>query len=287
MIALLHDGSTNTDTGKETKTPSTETIKKEETTSKISPWSENKLKHEIDKVLKKYTFDDTQLSYMYYDPNDEESINVNENQKMLAASTYKLPLAMYYYDLIAQGVYSEQSTLPLMGDAFIEGEGVSTNFEVGQYVPLSYLLEQSIVNSDNTAALMLLYNTGVVETYQYFTNYGASQFSTDEMYSNVSTANSSMHVLRYLYNHQETYTSLIQLMKKATAGQFLQASDVAQDYEVAHKYGEYGGYVHDYGIVYTKHPYLIAIFTDGIVNSPNLIAELNDVFAAYQQSKYE
>ena len=56
-------------------------------------------------------------------------------------------------------------------------------------------------------------------------------------------------------------------------GQYLKK--YIKDYEIAHKYGSYNGYVHDYGIVFTDTPYLIGIFTKNIPNSDELIASIS------------
>lgn len=47
------------------------------------------------------------------------------------------------------------------------------------------------------------------------------------------------------------------------------------DIDIAHKYGSYNGYVHDYGIVYGKNTYLIGIFTKEISNASELIATIS------------
>ncbi|TDW14787.1 beta-lactamase class A [Breznakia blatticola] len=249
--------------------------------------SKSDLQESIAYILDAYDFDDKQLSYIYYDPKDDETIQVNEDEDMLAASTYKLPLAMYYYDLIEKGVYTKDTALPFYEEAYMPEEGLSTIYTIDDQIPLSYLIRQAIVNSDNSASLIMLYTTGVLETYQAFSNYGAKQYTLEEINNNVTTARSSMEVLKYLYNHQDKYQELIDLLKIASQGYFLQAGTAAEHYEIAHKYGEFAGYVNDYGIVYTEEPYLIAIFTDGIVDSPTLIADLNDVFCAYHQQKYK
>ena len=47
------------------------------------------------------------------------------------------------------------------------------------------------------------------------------------------------------------------------------------EYDVAHKYGSYEGYVHDYGIVYSNTPYLIGVFTKSVPNAEDLIANIS------------
>ena len=47
------------------------------------------------------------------------------------------------------------------------------------------------------------------------------------------------------------------------------------NYDVAHKYGSYGGYVHDYGIVFGEKTYLVGVFTRNITDSDEVIAQIS------------
>ena len=61
-------------------------------------------------------------------------------------------------------------------------------------------------------------------------------------------------------------------MKRSSGGIYLKAN--LPQYEVAHKYGSYDGYVHDYGIIYGKNTYLLGVFTKDIENASDLIANI-------------
>ena len=62
-------------------------------------------------------------------------------------------------------------------------------------------------------------------------------------------------------------------MKKSSNGEYLKK--YITEYDVAHKYGSYAGNEHDYGIVYTDSPYLIGIFTNGVSEADELIANIS------------
>ena len=64
---------------------------------------------------------------------------------------------------------------------------------------------------------------------------------------------------------------MLDYLKKSSNGQYLKK--YIEDYDVAHKYGSYNGYVHDYGIVFGETNYLIGIFTKNIANADEFIAD--------------
>ena len=61
-------------------------------------------------------------------------------------------------------------------------------------------------------------------------------------------------------------------MKLSSNGEYLKKY---VDCDVAHKYGSYNGYVHDYGIVYGDTTYLIGIYTKNVTDAAELIAVIN------------
>ena len=62
-------------------------------------------------------------------------------------------------------------------------------------------------------------------------------------------------------------------MKQSSNGEYLKK--YVTEYDVAHKYGSYEGNVHDYGIVYAESPYLIGVFTNGVAQADELIADIS------------
>ena len=50
---------------------------------------------------------------------------------------------------------------------------------------------------------------------------------------------------------------------------------------VAHKIGDYGAVANDIGIVFTKEPYVITVYTDDIVSAYEKIAELSKIIYEY------
>lgn len=237
-------------------------------------------------VILTYTDDTSQVSYFYEWTGDHDVILYNEETEVLAASTYKVPLNMLYYDMIDNGELSENSLLYYSSESYSAYAYISSNYAIGSSIELSTLQYSSIVYSDNTASLILLNNYGVIEAYdEMYQKYAQMSFDDDFYYNNETTALAGYYIIQYLYENENNYAQLIENMKNATEGEFLQAT--TNDYEIAHKYGDYGGYTHDYGIVYTDEPYLVGIYTNQVANSSELISEINNVFLNYTLWKQE
>lgn len=149
----------------------------------------------------------------------------------------------------------------------------AAKYSVGDEVPLEFLIEQSIIYSDNTAVNILIKNIGQKEYRYEMQKYCEEELPEEFFEDNVTTATYSYNVVKYLYEHQEKYQDLIELAKKSSNGGYLKK--YITQYDVAHKYGSYDGNVHDYGIVYAPKPYLIGVFTKGVTNAEELIANIN------------
>jgi len=76
-------------------------------------------------------------------------------------------------------------------------------------------------------------------------------------------------------------------MKEAAPGTFLQKYIDLDLFPVAHKYGDYDGCLHDYGIVYTPAPFLIGVFTDHVSNAEDLIGVIGETYLNYTLSVAE
>lgn len=240
----------------------------------IKPMEDEDLKTLINYETTKYGFNENNFAFFYYNIDDKKYYFYNEDSYFTAASTIKVPIAMYYYDEITAGNYTTESTLLYNQGDYEEGGGTTASlYSAGDYVPLGFLLEQAIVNSDNTAVNILISNLGYSNARRAITKYTDEVVPEDFYSNNITSAGFAYDVINYLYEHQDSYQKLIEDMKKSSMGMYLK--EYITDYDVAHKYGSYGGYVHDYGIVYGEKTYLVGIFTKNITNSDEVIAQIS------------
>ena len=212
------------------------------------------------------------FGFFFYNIDTREYYFYNENKYFTAASTVKVPVAMLYYDKINSGEIAKEDTLLYKSSAYESGAGdVTLKYKAGSYIPYSVLLEELIVDSDNTANNILIGNIGFSKYRYEIAKYADMELSGKFYDSNVTCPAFSYEVIRYLYKHSDEYSELIENMKKSSYGLYIKES---LDYDVAHKYGSYNRYVHDYGIIYGKQTYLMGIFTKNKNNAPTLIANI-------------
>lgn len=229
----------------------------------------------INQIMTENNLNENNFFFFFYNIEEKKYYFYNENTYFTAASTIKVPVAMLYYDKIADGELNLSDTLIYNSDDYEAGDGsTAADYSVGERIPISYLLEQTIVNSDNTALNILVNSIGYQKCKEELTKYSEEEVIEDFYSSNVANVSYYYDVLQYLYQNADKYSELIEYMKISSGGGYLKAN--LPQYEVAHKYGSYDGYVHDYGIIYGQNTYLIGVFTSGIANANNLIADIGE-----------
>ncbi len=244
-----------------------ETILKETTESE-------KVKEIIDEYRKNKNLNEDNFAFFYYRPDNGEYYFFNEEKLFTAASTIKVPLAMIYYDKINNNDLRLDDTFKYKSSQYEAGAGsTAVNYKPGNEIELSFLLEQMIVESDNTATNILRDNLGGEKAYRILIKqYTSRDFPEEFNENNLTSAGFGLDIMKRLYINQDKYSQLLELMKKSSGGGYLKRDVNCQ---VAHKYGSFEGYVHDYGICYTEVPYLIGIFTKDVDNAEDLIANIN------------
>ena len=225
----------------------------------------------IEQIRTTNNLNENNFAFFFLNLDNNQYYYYNENKYFKAASTIKVPVAMIYYDKIANGELKKEDKLTYHQDDYEEGNGsTSARYNVGDGVPISFLLEQSIVNSDNTANNILINNLGYEEYRKQIAKYSQENLIEQFYDENIETPAYCLDVLQYLEQNSNKYAELIELMKKSSEGLYLK-QNISQ-YEIAHKYGSYENYVHDYGIIYGKNTYLVGVFTQGVSEANQLIA---------------
>ena len=229
----------------------------------------------IQDVIAKKELSEDNFAFFYYNTNSKKYYLYNESKYMIAASSIKMPLAMMYYDQVVEGKITLTDKLTYTKESYEEGLGSTTSmYKVQEQIPINYLIEQSIVNSDNTATNILINNMGYKEYRNGIAKYSTIELPPEFYTENITSAKYGFDVCMHLYENIEKYAGLIDLLKKSSEGSYLKK--YINDAEVAHKYGSYEGYMHDSGIVFGKEIYLIGIYTKSLKeDSEEFIANLS------------
>ena len=238
------------------------------------PTEDEEIKNLITEIKAQNNLTEENFAFFYYNPQTQKYYFDNQNKYFKAASTVKVPVAIMYYDKIKNGELTKESTLQYTSDDYEEGGGTTASlYSVGDNVPISYLLEQSIVNSDNTAVNILIDGIGYRKCREQIAEFSDEQFTEEFYTTNLTTADLGYNIINRIYQNQTDYEELIGFMKKSSNGEYLKK--YVTEYDVAHKYGSYAGNVHDYGIVYSESPYLIGVYTQGVSGADELIANIS------------
>ena len=279
---------------KENKAVETEANPEEQTSEpsqtsepEIEPSEDAEIKKLIENVIAEKGLSEKSFAFFYYNTNTKKCYFYNENKYMTAASSIKMPIAMTYYDKAESGELTLEDKITYTQDSYEEGEGKTVvEYKVGSKIPISYLIEQSIVNSDNTATNILINNLGYRQYRYKIAEFSSVEVPTDFYSENITSAKLGYDIVKRLYENKEKYAQLIELLKQSSHGSYLKKYI---DVDVAHKFGSYEGYIHDYGIVFGKNDYLIGIYTKGIKNGEEFIAELSSEVYKFEEtgeSKY-
>lgn len=206
-----------------------------------------------------------QVSFFYYNTVTEETILYREDVMMLAASTIKVPVVMAWIDLVEQKVVNWDTKLKYHERHYEESDAKALydTYSYGDEVPLKECMELAIVYSDNPSNHMMreyIQNYTGMSFREHFTKYSLKSVSDEFYHRNLMNAQIMFEVMKRLYVNSDRYSQLIEWMKHAAEGKYIQSNHF--DFDVAQKYGEYDRYEHTMAILYQDEPVLVGIFTE-------------------------
>lgn len=213
------------------------------------------LAKDIEAYFQENGIDHEKVAYCITDLEHNIKYSMNEKDEFIAASIYKLPLAMLYYDKVNEGEYTLDSTFTYSGYMHEDAGVISSDYGIGSQVPLSGLLNDLIIYSDNDAGHILYENLGGWKEYkEAMTKYTDSISENYYTMDNVTTANTMNDVVTYLYDHKEDYKGLIKNMEEAEPGEYL---DRDTQLSMPQKYGMYDSALNSVGFVECNTSYSI------------------------------
>ena len=239
------------------------------------------LAKDIEAYFQENGIDHEKVAYCIKDLEHNIKYSMNEKDEFIAASIYKLPLAMLYYDKVNEGEYTLDSTFTYSGYMHEDAGVISSDYGIGSQVPLSDLLNDLIIYSDNDAGHILYENLGGWKEYkEAMTKYTDSISENYYTMDNVTTANTMNDVVTYLYDHKEDYKGLIKNMEEAEPGEYL---DRDTQLSMPQKYGMYDSALNSVGFVECNTSYSIVILTSLGDKGADVMANINRI--AYEHFK--
>lgn len=213
----------------------------------------------------------TDMGIFFEDLNTGKVALKNDNKNYVAASTIKVALVMKVADLMHEGKVDENASVMYTSKCDEDGTGVLQyeREKLEKPIKSKELMKLAIENSDNIATNMLM------DEYNGVDDYIKNTFGiTRKKGGNYLTARTQAIILERLYENPDNnpiYKEIIKWMKET---EFHDRLDQYLPYDkVAHKIGSYDDYVNDSGIIYTKSPYILVVYSKG--ESPEDIAKLS------------
>lgn len=239
------------------------------------------LAKDIEAYFQENGIDHEKVAYCITDLEHNIKYSMNEKDEFIAASIYKLPLAMLYYDKVNEGEYTLDSTFTYSGYMHEDAGVISSDYCIGSQVPLSDLLNDLIIYSDNDAGHILYENLGGWKEYkEAMTKYTDTISENYYTMDNVTTANTMNDVVTYLYDHKEDYKGLIKNMEEAEPGEYL---DRDTQLSMPQKYGMYDSALNSVGFVECNTSYSIVVLTSLGDKGADVMANINRI--AYEHFK--
>ncbi|MEH7075107.1 serine hydrolase [Neobacillus drentensis] len=221
-----------------------------------------KASSELNKYLKK---SGGRVTLQYQDLVTGETFQIKGKTSNRAASTIKLPLALYIMEQAAKGKINLNQKLTYKSYHYYGGSGVIQKDKVGTSYTIRNLVKKAMIYSDNIAFIMLKERVGQKTFIKYMKSIGGQYAYPNGQ--NLTSANDLTIYAKRLYqfsNKNPLGKELVGYLKKTVYNTTIPRG--IKGTAVAHKVGmiPQDRIYNDAAIVFDKNPYVLAITTKGI-----------------------
>ena len=195
---------------------------------------------------------------------------LNGDDYMVAGSMYKLPLCMYFTELLKNGEFDW------------------TPYE-GSYV-YKDIQDEVLINSSNDQAMFLW---GLLGGYYQFRKLTVDYMGCTEeeltlgiLDDNKYTSRQFIHCLKLLYDEQERFPEIIETMQKGEPERFFRLREPR--FNIAHKYGYFSNSngrsnMNDCGLAFTSQPIALVMFTQNLMDPEGLLTDYCTAMCDYTE----
>lgn len=218
-----------------------------------------------------------------------KTFGVNEDLWVPAASTVKVPVVLYASYLVSRGELSWDERLTYVASRDWRGGAGSLQFTArdGDTFTIRELAEKAIVESDNIAWKLLERRLGKENIANFMRELGGTVVYPNG--ENVSTPKDMALYMKAALSFAQQSEEGKKLMYDLCHTIWNTGLNrfIGDDVEVAHKEGDITGVANDVGVVYAKHPYVLAIMSKGhqdVEAGFEEIGRISKTIYAYQMS---
>lgn len=228
------------------------------------------------------------ITLEYRDLITGETFQINSTKSHAAASTIKLPLAMYVIELADAKKIDLNQKLTYRSSHYYEGSGVIQKDKVGTKYTMNDLIKKAMMYSDNIAFIMLKEKVGQGNFIKYMKKLGATY-----AYPNGQNKTSSHDLAiyaQYLYKYAQNSThgkELVNYLQHTIYNETIPKG--IKGVKTAHKVGmiPMNQVSNDVGVIYDKSPFVLAVMTNHMPyeKSKKVIAGIASTIYKHHQEK--
>lgn len=193
-----------------------------------------------------------------------KEFGINGSETFTAASTVKVPMNLYVFNKIAAKNVNQNELLTYTKNDYETGTGSLQYKSFGTKYPIKKLCELSLTQSDNVAINMLIHKFGLYN----MKNYQASivKHSIPKYENTASPKDMCLYlneVLKFKNLHKNLGSQLLYNLEHTIFNDAL-PKYIPKSISVAHKIGTGTSICNDIGIIFSKHPYILAVMTKNL-----------------------
>lgn len=251
------------------------------------PYESDATKEEFTKLFKSLGND---VSIYFKDINNDFSETHNANKTYYSASAVKIFDIIYLVEQAREGKMDLNKTITYKASYQKSGSANTSKHKINDEIPITELMGNILEVSDNAAHFMLVHYIGANTLNKYFKekydiNLKISNEKPFEYYYTAKMANRSVELMYDILKVDDEYSNLIKKNMNNNNDNGLNFSDKT----FFHKYGMFGMYYHDIGILNQDNPYLISILTNyGEGNYTNKVSKISEqIYDIYEKNNQE
>ena len=217
--------------------------------------------------------DADKMGLFYYDINVGKSFEINADTPYHPASVSKLYAVITLYDYALEGKIDINKGIYYTTRDYEGGAGILRGMDLSKPYALSTLAEYAIIYSDNIAFHMIYRVLGWKDIKTHYDEIVGHEVTLTDATPNMSARDAYL-ILRRIYENKDNnfyYNDLIHNMQNTTA-----TNKIRQylSHTIARKGGNYSNYHHDAAIIYADNPYILTVFSRGVVDANEKISQI-------------
>ena len=221
----------------------------------------NSLKEYIERYFNQF---EGRYGITFLDIASGNSFDIDAYDQYIAASTSKLPINLYLFKMIDEGVFDFDIEMKYLEEDLEYGTGKIIHGEYGDTYTVAQLIQYSLVYSDNCAINMIIRLCGKENILTYMADLGATiNYGPRHRSCPADMAVFTKELYDKYIENPDLYGIMINYLENTIFNDRLNLY-LPADVPVAHKIGNYveENAYNDVGIIFADTPYIVSIMSE-------------------------